>query len=47
MVNKVYESFFKDHFPARTAFQVAALPKDGAIEIEAIAVIGEMIDLNP
>ena len=26
--------------PARAAFQVAALPKNGLVEIEAVAVIG-------
>lgn len=31
---------FKDNLPARAAFQVAALPKNGLVEIEAVAVIG-------
>ena len=32
---------FSHHQPARAAFQVAALPKGGDIEIEAVAIIGE------
>ncbi|NLW40755.1 MAG: RidA family protein [Tissierellia bacterium] len=38
-INKVYEDFFQDHKPARSCVQVAKLPKDVDIEIEAIAVI--------
>jgi 2-iminobutanoate/2-iminopropanoate deaminase len=38
-MNKVYEEFFGDVNPARAAFQVARLPKDVLIEIEAIAVL--------
>ena len=37
-VNEVYAEFFSPPYPARSAFAVAALPKGGAIEIEAIAV---------
>ena len=37
-VNEVYAEFFSAPYPARSAFAVAALPKGGAIEIEAIAV---------
>lgn len=36
-VNKVYEEFFGSHKPARGCVEVARLPKDGVIEIEAIA----------
>lgn len=36
-VNKVYEEFFDNHKPARSCVEVARLPKDGVIEIEAIA----------
>jgi 2-iminobutanoate/2-iminopropanoate deaminase len=35
-VNTVYEEFFPANPPARAAIQVAALPKDADIEIEAI-----------
>jgi len=38
-VNEVYEEFFKDHKPARSCVEVSRLPKDGNIEIEAIAII--------
>jgi 2-iminobutanoate/2-iminopropanoate deaminase len=37
-VNEIYKDFFESPFPARSAFAVAALPKGGKIEIEAIAV---------
>ena len=37
-VNKVYSEQFNDVLPARSAFQVAALPLGGTIEIEVIAV---------
>lgn len=38
-MNEEYGKFFSEPYPARAAFQVAALPKDSRIEIEAIAVI--------
>lgn len=37
-MNEVYQSFFGDHKPARFAVEVARLPKDALIEIDAIAV---------
>ena len=37
-MNSVYSKFFKTECPARSAFQVAALPKDAALEIEVIAI---------
>jgi len=40
-MNGVYAEFFTENFPARSAVQVAKLPLDGAVEIEAVAVIGE------
>jgi 2-iminobutanoate/2-iminopropanoate deaminase len=40
MMNEVYASYFTGTCPARAAFQVAALPKNALVEIEAIAVIG-------
>ena len=36
-MNEVYAEFFREPFPARAAFQVAALPKGAKVEIEAIA----------
>lgn len=38
-MNAVYAEFFKEDCPARSAFQVAALPKGGAVEIETIACV--------
>lgn len=37
--NEVYAEVFRDHKPARSCFQVGALPKGGKIEIEAVAEI--------
>ena len=37
-VNEVYASYFTKDFPARSCVEVARLPKDVLIEIEAIAV---------
>lgn len=36
-MNSVYAEFFTENPPARSAIQVAALPKGGAVEIEAVA----------
>jgi len=36
-MNIVYHDFFRKPYPARSAFQVAKLPKDARVEIEAIA----------
>ena len=36
-VNKVYATFFEEPYPARSAFEVAKLPKGGLVEIEVIA----------
>jgi len=36
-MNAAYEKFFGAHRPARSAVQVARLPKDARIEIEAVA----------
>jgi 2-iminobutanoate/2-iminopropanoate deaminase len=38
-MNEVYQRYFPSECPARSAFQVAALPKAALIEIEAIAAI--------
>lgn len=37
-MNQVYADFFGEHAPARSTIQVAKLPKDAVLEIEAIAV---------
>jgi 2-iminobutanoate/2-iminopropanoate deaminase len=39
-MNAVYAEFFQQNPPARSAVQVAALPKNADVEIEAVAVIG-------
>jgi len=36
-INKIYSEYFTGQFPARSCVEVARLPKDAAIEIEAIA----------
>lgn len=36
-VNAVYARHFREPFPARSTFQVAALPKGAAVEIEVVA----------
>lgn len=36
-VNGIYASYFGDHKPARSAVEVARLPKDVLVEIEVIA----------
>lgn len=38
-VNNIYKTFFTTDCPTRSAVQVARLPKDAKIEIEAIAVL--------
>ena len=38
VVNTVYGQYFSEHKPARACVQVARLPRDAKIEIEAIAV---------
>jgi len=36
-VNEIYGSFFSEPYPARSAIEVARLPRDGLVEIEIIA----------
>lgn len=38
IVNEVYSKLFIDAYPARSTVQVARLPKDASVEIEAIAI---------
>ena len=38
-VNEVYSEYFKENAPARSCVEVARLPKDALVEIEAIAII--------
>ena len=39
LMNEVYASFFTEKFPARSTFQVVALPAGAAVEIEAVALL--------
>lgn len=38
-VNKIYESYFEAPYPARATVQVAALPKGGRVEIDAVVAL--------
>ncbi|HEY5268926.1 MAG TPA: RidA family protein [Anaerolineales bacterium] len=38
-MNAVYAEFFTENPPARSTVQAAALPKGGAVEIEAVAIL--------
>lgn len=37
-INKVYETFFAESYPARSCVEVARLPKDALVEIEVVAI---------
>ncbi|WP_323055406.1 Rid family hydrolase [Brucella intermedia] len=39
-VNQAYSQLFKSPYPARTCYQVAALPQGAVVEIEAIISLG-------
>ncbi|MDG5787444.1 RidA family protein [Evansella sp. AB-P1] len=39
-VNEIYSQQFEEPFPARSAVEVARLPKDALVEVEVIAVKG-------
>ncbi len=40
-VNALYAEMFQQEPPARSTVQVAALPKNGLVEIEVVAYIGD------
>jgi 2-iminobutanoate/2-iminopropanoate deaminase len=40
VVNEVYATYFSAPYPARATVQVARLPRDVKVEIDAIAVLG-------
>lgn len=40
-MNEVYAEFFGASLPARSTVQVARLPKDASVEIEAVALLSE------
>lgn len=37
-INEVYAGFFKGDYPARSCVEVARLPKDVLLEVEAVAI---------
>jgi 2-iminobutanoate/2-iminopropanoate deaminase len=39
-VNEIYGRFFGEHRPARSTVEVARLPKDARVEIDAVAAVG-------
>lgn len=39
-INEIYGSYFPSNPPARSCVEVARLPKDVGIEVEAIALLG-------
>jgi len=47
-VNEIYKKFFAEsiHYPARTAYQAGALPMGARVEIEAVAVRGNVTQAN-
>jgi 2-iminobutanoate/2-iminopropanoate deaminase len=38
-VNEIYQAYFSNSFPARSTIEVAKLPKNASVEIEAIAAL--------
>jgi len=38
-MNEIYQEYFPAPHPARSAFEVTALPKGGRVEIEAVALV--------
>ncbi|XP_038057014.1 2-iminobutanoate/2-iminopropanoate deaminase-like [Patiria miniata] len=44
VVNGIYEKFFTSNYPARAAYQAAALPAGALVEIESIAILGNLVN---
>jgi 2-iminobutanoate/2-iminopropanoate deaminase len=40
VVNEIYATYFTPPYPARATVQVARLPRDVRVEIDAIAIVG-------
>ncbi|MDR0250047.1 MAG: RidA family protein [Burkholderiales bacterium] len=40
LVNEIMSSYFTPPYPARATYQVAALPKSAALEVEAVLFLG-------
>lgn len=36
-INKIYQDYFGEHKPARSCFEISALPKGGLVEVEFVA----------
>ncbi|XP_053688472.1 rutC family protein UK114-like [Sabethes cyaneus] len=45
-VNEEYKKVFSDSFPARTCYAVSKLPLGAAVEIEAVAIVGEVTQVS-
>ncbi|XP_058830351.1 rutC family protein UK114-like [Topomyia yanbarensis] len=45
-VNDEYKKVFTSNFPARTCFAVHKLPLGAAVEIEAIALVGDVMQVS-
>jgi reactive intermediate/imine deaminase len=41
LVNEIMAKYFKEPYPARAAVGVAALPRNSAVEIDAVLVLGQ------
>ncbi|MEI6603187.1 MAG: Rid family hydrolase, partial [Clostridia bacterium] len=41
-INEIYATYFTAPFPARSTVEVARLPKDVLIEIEAVAIMEDV-----
>ena len=39
LVNEVYGEYFKENPPARVCVEIARLPKDAQVEIEAVVLV--------
>jgi 2-iminobutanoate/2-iminopropanoate deaminase len=39
VMNEVYQQYFNESFPARSAIEISQLPKQGLVEVEAIACL--------
>ena len=37
-INAIYEKYFTEPYPARSCVEVARLPKDVALEVEAVTI---------
>ncbi|XP_038057013.1 2-iminobutanoate/2-iminopropanoate deaminase-like [Patiria miniata] len=44
VVNEIYQKFFTSNRPARAAYQAGALPLGALVEIECIAILGELVN---